>query len=104
MVEPTGRKYLRVVLAAGDLERLAVVFLERDARAQLGVLRLGDALARQARDLVELLGHRDALDDVAELHDARDLGEDRHRERVPTPTGAVPGFACCPLPKYSFAP
>jgi hypothetical protein len=38
---------------------------------------------RQAGDLVELLDHRDALDDVAELHDTGDLGEDRHRERVP---------------------
>ena len=27
--------------------------------------------------------HRDAFDDVAELHDAADLGEDRHRERIP---------------------
>ena len=59
-----------VVLAARDLEGLAVLVLERDARPQLGVLRLRDALARQARDLVELLGHGDALDDVAELHDA----------------------------------
>ena len=40
-------------------------------------------LRRQAGDLVELLGHGDAFDDVAELHDAGDLGEDRHREGIP---------------------
>ena len=40
-------------------------------------------LAREAGDLVELLDHRDAFDDVAELRDAADLGEDDVRERVP---------------------
>src|SRR4029078_12648846 len=73
----------RVVLAARDLERLAVIILERNAGPQLRVLALGDALARQAGDLVELLRHGDAFDDVAELHDAGHLGQDRHRERIP---------------------
>ena len=40
-------------------------------------------LRDEAGDLVQLLGHGDALDDVAELHDARHLGEDGHRERIP---------------------
>ena len=42
-----------------------------------------DRLARQAGDLVERLLHRDAVDDVAVLHVAGDLGDDRHRERIP---------------------
>ena len=66
------------------LQRLAVVVLDRDARPQRR--RPCDSmidLARQAGDLVELLAHGDAFDDVAVLHDAGDLGEDRHRERIP---------------------
>ena len=35
--------------------------------------------------LVDLLLHRDAVDDVAELHDAADLGE--HGNRVGIPLG-----------------
>ena len=62
----------------------------RDARAEIRRARLDDDLAREAGDLVELLDHRDAFDDVAELHDAADLGEDRHRERDPTRRGAGP--------------
>ena len=46
-------------------------------------MRLDDRLARQAGDLVERLLHRDAVDDVAVLHVAGDLGDDRHRERIP---------------------
>ena len=57
--------------------------LMRDARAEIRGARLDDDLAREAGDLVELLDHRDAFDEVAVLHDAADLGEDRHRERVP---------------------
>src|SRR5206468_8234598 len=44
---------------------------------------LDDDLAREARDLVELLAHGDALHDVLVLHLARELGEDRVRERIP---------------------
>ena len=57
--------------------------LERDARAEIRGARLDDDLAREAGDLVELLDHRDAFDDVAELRDAADLGEDDVGERVP---------------------
>src|SRR4030095_4149035 len=56
---------------------------ERDARAEVRGARLDDHLAREAGDLVELLDHRDAFDDVAELRDAADLGEDDVREGVP---------------------
>ena len=40
-------------------------------------------LRDEAGDLVERLVHRHAFDDVLELHRAADLGEQRHRERVP---------------------
>ena len=46
-------------------------------------MRLDDDLAREARHLVEALLDADALDEVAVLHDAGDLGEDRRRELVP---------------------
>src|SRR5262249_45215123 len=61
----------------------AISVLERDARAAIGVLGLDDRLAREARHFVERLLHRDAVDDVAVLHVATDLSDDRHRERVP---------------------
>ena len=57
--------------------------LDRDARAEIRGARLDDDLAREAGDLVELLGDGDAFDEVAELHHAGDLGEDRHGEWVP---------------------
>ena len=79
----------RVELAVRELERLARLrVLERDARAEIRRARLDDDLAREAGDLVELLDHRDAFDDVAELHDAADLGEDRRWRTRPTPRGA----------------
>ena len=64
--------------------------LMRDARTEIRGARLDDDLAREAGDLVELLDHRDAFDDVAELHDAADLGEDRRSRTRPTPRGAGP--------------
>ena len=57
--------------------------LDRDTRAQLRVLRLDDHLRREAGELVHLLPHRDALDDVAELHAARYVREDRVGEGIP---------------------
>ena len=70
--------------AVRELERVARLrVLERDARAEIRGARLDDHLAREAGDLVELLDHRDAFDDVAELRDAADLGEDGVGERVP---------------------
>ena len=54
-----------------ELQRLARLgVLQRDARAEIRGARLDDDLAREAGDLVELLDHRDAFDDVAELRDA----------------------------------
>ena len=55
----------------------------RDARAEIRRARLDDDLAREAGDLVDASPDRDAFDEVAELHDAADLGEDRRRELVP---------------------
>ena len=83
-VRADRQEVARVERAVRQLERLArLEVLDRDARAEIRGARLDDDLAREAGDLVELLGHRDAFDDVAELHDAADLAEDRHRERVP---------------------
>ena len=45
--------------------------LMRDARAEIRGARLDDDLAREAGDLVDLLHHRDAFDDVAELRRCR---------------------------------
>ncbi len=55
----------------------------RDARAEIRRARLDHDLARQTGDLVDLLDDGDALDQVAVLHDAADLGEDRRREWIP---------------------
>src|SRR2546426_1133357 len=44
---------------------------------------LDDDLAREARDLVELLAHGHAFHDVLVLHLARELGQDRVGERIP---------------------
>src|SRR5207248_1788591 len=57
--------------------------LDRHARALVDVLGVDDHLGREARPLVELLLHGDAFEDVAELHRARRLGEDRDGVRVP---------------------
>src|SRR6185369_4256215 len=74
----------RFELAVRELERLARLrMLEADARAEIRRAGLDDDLAREAGDLVELLDHRDAFDDVAELRDTADLGEDDVREGVP---------------------
>ncbi len=83
-VRPDRQQVTRIERAARQLQGLAALrALDRDARAQVGGARLDDHLARQAGDLVELFGHRDAFDDIAELHDAADFAEDRHREGVP---------------------
>ncbi len=54
-----------------------------DQRLLLVVGRVDDDAPGQAGDLVDFLVHRDAVDDVLELGDARFLGEDRERVRVP---------------------
>ena len=55
----------------------------RDARPQRGILRLDDHLRRQTGELVHLLAHGLAFDDVHELRGALDLGQERARERIP---------------------
>ena len=82
-VRADRQEVTRLLRRARHLLGLAVLVLDRDARTRVGVLRLDDDLAREAGDLVELLLHRHLVDDVAVLHDAGDLGEDRHRERIP---------------------
>src|SRR5262249_40309161 len=47
------------------------------------VLGVHDDLGRQAGALVDLLLHGDAVEDVAELHHAAGLGEDRNGVRIP---------------------
>src|SRR4030095_12752129 len=54
-----------------------------DAGLQLALGVLDDDLAREAGDLVELLAHRHALDDVLVLDPPGELGQDRVGERVP---------------------
>src|SRR2546426_19123 len=54
-----------------------------DAGLQFALRVLDDDLAREARDLVELLAHGDALEDVLVLDPTRELGEDRVGERIP---------------------
>src|SRR6185312_3282942 len=82
-VRADRQEVTRLLRRARDLLGLAVLVLDRDTRTSVGVLRLDDDLAREAGDLVELLLHRHLVDDVAVLQDAGDLGEDRHRERIP---------------------
>ncbi len=53
------------------------------SRLLLLVRRVHDDPPRQARDLVHFLVHREAVDDVLELHRARLLGEDREGVRIP---------------------
>src|SRR5438132_1490705 len=70
-------------LGPGQVLRIALVVLDADAGLRLGVAALDDRLAREAGDLVELLVHRHALDDVREADGASDLGDDGGRERIP---------------------
>ena len=60
--------------------------------------------AREAGDLVELLFHRDAFDDVAVLHDAGDLGEHRDRVRIPLGEDRALGDAVAFLDLAATAP
>src|SRR6266705_835866 len=54
-----------------------------DAGLQLALRVFDDDLAREARDIVEFLPYRHALEDVLVLDPAGELGEDRVGERVP---------------------
>jgi hypothetical protein len=71
---------------AGGQHVLALGALAADEhrrRALLRKLRLDDDALRQAGDLVGVLAHVLALDDVLELHRAGDLGQHRGGERIP---------------------
>src|SRR5205085_8585283 len=67
-----------VVADAGLLGFAAGLVLDGDTRTRTRVARLDDHATRQTGDLVELLFHRHAVDDVGVLVDAVDLGEDRN--------------------------
>ena len=62
---------------------LAVLRLDLDRRLLLLVRRVDDDEARQARDLVDFLVHRDAFENVLEADLSGFLGEDRERVRIP---------------------
>src|SRR5437867_1387242 len=80
-VRPDRQQVAR--LAGADPRRQPALVLDRHARPLVDVLGVDDHLGREARALVELLLHGDALEDVAELHHARRFGEDRDGVRVP---------------------
>ena len=75
------------VVGAGDLDLDAGGVQQLDLRAhhlgRAAALRVDDHQRRQARDLVDLLGHGDAFLDVLELRPAGELGDDRTRQRIP---------------------
>ena len=75
------------VVGAGDLHLLRHRVEQLDLRAhdlgRAAALRVDHDQRRQAGDLVDLLGHRDAFLDVLELRAARELGDDRSRQRIP---------------------
>ena len=75
------------MVGAGDLHLVAGGVEQLDLRAHhLGgaaALRVDDHQRRQARDLVDLLGHGDAFLDVLELRLAGELGDDRAGQRIP---------------------
>src|SRR5436309_3515944 len=72
------RERIAVPLGARRLRRV-----DDDAGLQAALGVLDDDLAREARDLVELLAHGHAFHDVLVLHLARELGQDRVGERIP---------------------
>ena len=106
MFAPTGQEVARVErpCSASFIVSPVSGSLIDDARAEIRGARLDDDLAREAGDLVELLLHRDALDEVAELHDAADLGEDRRSRTGPTRATTVPGLTRSPSSTLSTAP
>ncbi len=67
-------------------DRLAVVVEDDDLRMQI-FLVLDDDHGFLAGGLVHFLLHRDAFDDVVELHLAGFLGENRHVVRIPLHEG-----------------
>ena len=77
---------------------------DADARAEIGRARLDDDLARETGDLVDLFDDGDAFDEVAVLHDAADLGEDRRSRRDPTRRRSGPRLTRSPSSALSTAP
>src|SRR5690606_8034600 len=78
----------RVQIRPRDLHRLTRLrVVDGDAGPQIRRARLDHDLARQTGDLVHLLDHGDAFDEIPEAGDAPHLGEDRRREGVPLGDG-----------------
>ena len=79
-----GQEIAGVELRPGDLDGFAGRRIDDgDARSQVGGARFDHDLARQTSDLVDLLDHGHAFDQVAELGDAADLGQNRRGEGIP---------------------
>src|SRR5438094_833419 len=78
-----GKQVARLPTAARHLGRLPGGVLDGHARPLVDVLGVDDDLGGETGPLVDLLLHGDALDDVAELHHATRLGDDRDGVGVP---------------------
>ena len=81
------RERIARVAAARELRKLAVLALDHhrglQARGAGRRAPIGDDALGDARRLVDLLGHRHALDQVLEPDHAVDLGQNRPGERIP---------------------
>src|SRR5690606_13305671 len=83
-VRADRQEVAREVLAdAGLLGLVRLRILDADPRTGARVTRLDDHAPRQTGDLVELLLHGDAVDDVAVADHAGDVGKDRDGVGVP---------------------
>ncbi len=81
------RQQVTGIAATGHLDGLALGVLDDDRGLQLGAARrrapIDDDAVGGALDLVRLLAHGRAVDQILELDLARGLGEDRTRVGVP---------------------
>ena len=87
-IAPGGNAYTAGMSVFANVTSLPLAFIEAHDRTQVlaaarALLRIHHDRARQARDLVDLALHRQAFDEVLELDEARDLGHDRVRVRIP---------------------
>src|SRR5262249_47957155 len=82
------QEVLRRYVRARELELLALLVLEAHGRTQIlrlraAALRIGDDVALQTGQLVGLLLHRDAVDEVDEAHATGHFRDDRMGVRIP---------------------